>query len=107
MPRRYEPQRALGAAIRTLRHERGLTQRQLAAKADVEPTWISRLENGSANPSIATLRRLAKALKLPLHELIALGEKVDRPGKAARQRKAADTSAPRRAQQARRKKSGR
>jgi transcriptional regulator with XRE-family HTH domain len=93
VPRRYEPQHALGAAIRKVRQERGLTQRQLAAKADVEPTWISRLENGSANPSIATLRRIAKALKLPLPELIALSEETDRPRKASRSGK---TRAPRR-----------
>ena len=82
LPRRYEPQPAIGAAVRQLRYDRNLTQRQLAAKADVEPTWISRLELGHANPSLATLHRLANALGVPLSQLIALSEEQGEPPRA-------------------------
>lgn len=83
LPRRYEPQPAIGVAVRLLRQERNLTQRALAAKADVEPTWISRLELGHANPSLATLHRLAAALNTPLSSLIELSEQQ---GKTRRSR---------------------
>lgn len=39
-----EPQDALGEAIRDLRRERALTQRQLADAADVNETWVSHIE---------------------------------------------------------------
>jgi len=77
VPRRYQPQPEVGRAIRTLRIQRGLTQRQLAAKADVEVTWLSRLERGHANPSLDTLRRLAQALGVRLSKLIAQSEKLE------------------------------
>ena len=54
-----------GKVIRQLRKEAGLTQRALARMASATPTYISRLENGAAEPSIALLRRFAKAMQVP------------------------------------------
>ena len=78
MPRRYEPQVALGIAVKSARRERDLTQKELAAQANVERTWLSHLENGRANPSYGTLRRIATALDLRLSELIATTEDLSR-----------------------------
>ena len=44
------------------RKERGLTQKQLAEKTGITQADISRLERGSANPSLRTLQRLATGL---------------------------------------------
>ncbi len=44
------------------RLEKGLTQKQLAQKAGTKQSAISRLESGNANPSIALLERISKAL---------------------------------------------
>ena len=74
MARRFEPQPALGRAIRHLRLARDLTQRQLARQADVHPTWLSHLEAGRVNPSWGTVRRIAVALNLRVSELAAEAE---------------------------------
>jgi len=39
----------------------GLTQRELAEKIGTRQSNVSRIENGNSNPSIATLKRIAKA----------------------------------------------
>ncbi|MCR4404982.1 MAG: helix-turn-helix domain-containing protein [Candidatus Acetothermia bacterium] len=62
--------RALGARLRRLRERAGLTQDELAAKAEVGRATISRIENGKMYAHTATLRRLAKALNLDLVDLI-------------------------------------
>ncbi|HEY3504473.1 MAG TPA: cupin domain-containing protein [Actinocatenispora sp.] len=50
----------LGDRLRELRQRHGLTLRQLAQRADVSPALLSQIENGSTDPSLATLRKLAK-----------------------------------------------
>ncbi len=61
----------MASVIRRLREQRGLTQEVLAKRAKVARGYIARLERGhSANPSLAVLRRLAKALKVKVGELL-------------------------------------
>jgi transcriptional regulator with XRE-family HTH domain len=76
MGRRHEPQEALGRAIRQLRDERGLKQKQLAQSADMNVTAISHIERGRANPAWGTVRRLAAALDVPLSEVAARAERL-------------------------------
>ena len=48
-----------------------MTQRELAGKAKVTPGYIAQLEMGQKrNPSLAVLQRLAKALGVPVTELL-------------------------------------
>ena len=57
--------------IKQLREERGLTQLALAKRADVAQGYISSLEAGEKrNPSITILKRIAKALSVPVTELL-------------------------------------
>ncbi len=49
-------------ALKTLRQKLGLTQEQLAQKADVPRTTITKIESGSYNPTLATLMTLALAM---------------------------------------------
>jgi transcriptional regulator with XRE-family HTH domain len=53
-----------GRRLREMRHARGLTLRQLAEAAEVDFTYLSKLENGrlTYTPSFDTSRRLAEAL---------------------------------------------
>jgi len=44
------------------RIDKGLTQKELAKKAGTKQSAISRLEAGNANPSIAFLKKISKAL---------------------------------------------
>ena len=56
------PEYELARSLIALRIERGLTQQEVALKMNTTQSVISRLESGSANPSLATLKRLADAL---------------------------------------------
>jgi len=49
--------------VRDLRHVRNLSQRQLAARMGVPRTYISKIENGKAMPTLSSLDRLARALQ--------------------------------------------
>jgi transcriptional regulator with XRE-family HTH domain len=80
MGRRHEPQEALGRAILQLRDERGMTQAALARAADTDNTRISHLENGRTNPAWGTVRRIAAALGVPVSEIAARAEQLDREG---------------------------
>ena len=57
--------------IRDLREKQGLTQRGLAKKASVTGAYIAMLETGARKqPSLPTLKRLAKALGVPVSGLL-------------------------------------
>jgi transcriptional regulator with XRE-family HTH domain len=54
-----------------MRESKGMTQRDLAERAEVTPGYIAQLEMGQKqNPSLAVLRRLARALGVPVAELV-------------------------------------
>jgi transcriptional regulator with XRE-family HTH domain len=69
---------ALGLAVKRRRHELSLTQEQLSLRSELHQRWISNVETGKRNPSYASLRRLAAGLDLPLSDLIARAEQVER-----------------------------
>ena len=61
----------LGKMLKEIRETRGLPQGHLARKAKVTLPCIAKLESGDKkNPSIAVLQRLAKALGVPMTELL-------------------------------------
>jgi len=60
----------VATAVRDLRHVRNLSQRQLAARMGVPRTYISKIENGKAMPTLSSLDRLAKALKVDIAALL-------------------------------------
>jgi transcriptional regulator with XRE-family HTH domain len=61
----------LSVAIRRAREQKGLSQAQLAKLAKVAQGYISDLEAGSKkNPGIDVLKRLAKALGVPVTRLL-------------------------------------
>jgi len=62
----------LGGNIRQLREARGLTQEQMAQVSGVPRATWANLESGAANPTLNVLYRVAKALQVPLEELIAV-----------------------------------
>ncbi len=69
-----EPAIAFGKVLHRLRQEAGLTQEQLGFEADLRRTYVSILELGQQQPSLATILKLASALNLPAHEVIRFVE---------------------------------
>jgi transcriptional regulator with XRE-family HTH domain len=63
------PQR-FAMRLRQIRRRRKMTQEALAIKADVSRAYLSRLEMGRHDPPLSLLRRLAKALRVPVAELL-------------------------------------
>ena len=60
----------LGGRIRTRRQEAGISQLQLADRADISQPYVSELEKGKFDPTVTVLLRIAKALKVPVGELL-------------------------------------
>jgi len=60
----------VATAVRDLRHVRNLSQRQLAARMGVPRTYISKIENGKAMPTLSSLDRLARALRVDMSSLL-------------------------------------
>ena len=61
----------LGARIARLRNHADLTQEQLAERAQVGASYVARIEVGARRPTLDVLGKLADALDVPLHRLIA------------------------------------
>ena len=65
----------LAHSIRSLRLRNGLSQRQLALRMSVPRTYVSKIENEKATPTLSSLERLARALEVAVPELLSGGEK--------------------------------
>lgn len=63
--------KAFGERVRTVRHEQGLTQEQLAEAAGLHPTFISNVERGYRVPTVPTMLRLAAGLGVEPGVLVA------------------------------------
>ena len=57
-------------AVRDMRRSRKLSQRQLAGRMQVPRTYISKIENGKAVPTLSSLERLAVALEINICDLL-------------------------------------
>lgn len=57
-------------AVRDLRRMRNLSQRQLAGRMNVPRTYISKIENGKATPTLSSMERLASALQVDVSALL-------------------------------------
>lgn len=57
--------------LRKFRVERGISQENLAVDAGIDRTYVSRLERGLENPTVAVLERLAHALTIEIPAFFA------------------------------------
>ena len=73
----------IGQRIRRLRDSRYLSQAELALKAGMSQTVLSRLENDQAVPIQRTVRKLAAALGADPHEIAQPSELRARRGEGA------------------------
>ena len=65
------PEERFASNLRRYRKAAKLTQEQMAAKTELHPTEISRLERGVRNPRLATIVRLARGLGVGAEQLVA------------------------------------
>lgn len=56
----------IGERLRTARERDRISQRDLAAKADISPSMLSQIETGKVSPSMRSMYNLATALSLPI-----------------------------------------
>jgi transcriptional regulator with XRE-family HTH domain len=73
-----DPLQGVGQRLRTARLAQGLSARQLAARADVTPAYLSRLENGQLSPTVSTLTKVMQAMGQPIATLF-IGDDVAGP----------------------------
>ena len=78
MPPPLPPDRALGLAIKGLRDARGLTQEELASRADTTIGTISRMESAKSAPAWATVMQVIVAMGVSLPALAEAVEKARR-----------------------------
>lgn len=58
----------IGLRIKELRNERGLTQEEVAWKAEIDRTFMNHVENGRRNVSIESLEKIASGLDIDLRD---------------------------------------
>lgn len=66
------------ANLRRLRHERGISQETLAYEADVNRTYISKLETGVSYAGLEIIGKLASVLKVEPAQLLLLPTRAKR-----------------------------
>ena len=57
---------SIGHQVRDFRRQQGMTAVDCAKQANLSPAMLSKIENGNASPSLATLHSLSRALNIPL-----------------------------------------
>src|SRR5580700_8901287 len=62
--------RRLGERVRMMRNRRGMSRKALAKHAQLSERYLAQLETGDGNCSIVLLRRVARALGMPVEELV-------------------------------------
>jgi len=74
---------AVGKAIRMLRTRKGMSQKDLALRADITASFLSLVESDSRDASIKVIGRIADALEVPMAVLI--WESVELPNDLSEQ----------------------
>jgi len=59
-----------GERVRKIRKEKGLSQEQLAFKADLHRTYIGMIERAEKNITLINIQKIAKALEISEHQLL-------------------------------------
>lgn len=68
--------------VRSLREEQGISQAELARQAKIARSHLSQIESGNNVPSVVTADALARALGVPITQLVAEEEQPVRPDPA-------------------------
>ena len=69
------PEALFGDEVVRLRRRLGISQEELAFRAEVHRTYISQLERGLKSPTLNMILKLSRALKAPASKLVATVER--------------------------------
>jgi len=69
----------VGDRLKQLRELKGLSQGEIEQRSGLFRCYISRVENGHAVPVVETLEKFARALDVPLYQLLYEGENPPKP----------------------------
>src|ERR1700730_1237363 len=65
----------IGERLRALREEKNFSQGEIEKRTGLLRCYISRVENGYTVPAVETLEKFARALEVPMYQLLYDGEK--------------------------------
>jgi transcriptional regulator with XRE-family HTH domain len=65
----------IGNRLRSVREEKNLSQGDIEKRTGLLRCYISRVENGHTVPAVETLEKMARALEMPLYQLMFDGDK--------------------------------
>jgi CheY-like chemotaxis protein/DNA-binding XRE family transcriptional regulator len=68
-----------GASVRSLRHRMGISQEELAERADLHRTYITGIEGGTRNITLRSIEKLASALQVTTESLLLHADENGRP----------------------------
>jgi transcriptional regulator with XRE-family HTH domain len=80
----------IGDRLRALREEKKLSQGDMEKRTGLLRCYVSRVENGHTVPSIETLEKLARALEVPMYQLLYGGEEPPALPNLPKRKSAAD-----------------
>ena len=60
----------LGKNLKRIRKEKGISQGDIVRSLGMDRAFISNIENGKTNPTLATIAKLARAVGVSIEELI-------------------------------------
>lgn len=63
-----------GRIVKQVREHRGWSQEVLADRAELNRSYVGEVERGTAVPSLSTVSKIARALDLPVSDLLARSE---------------------------------
>jgi len=63
-------EKQFGRNVRQRRKARNLSQEDLAARAELHPTYVCGIETGARNPTLRVVERIAAALEVEPNELL-------------------------------------
>ncbi len=81
----------IGDRLRGLREEKKLSQGDIEKRTGLLRCYISRVENGHTIPAIETLEKMARAMEVPLYQLLYDGEEPPKLSALPKRKGSADT----------------
>ncbi len=73
----------LGERVRAWRTEQAMTRKTLSEASGVSERYLAQLESGQGNMSVLLLRKVARAMRVPVERLVAEDERAPRPERIA------------------------